>query len=334
MRYQKHLNDIERVKGVYPEPGLIRLASAERDEPYPKRLWEIFIDNLQETDVRYYPDFDYAVKELSKHVQVPPQCLTIGHGSDSVIKNVFECFVSEGSKVVTTDPCFPMYKIYGQIRKAEVCAVPYSDKRVDVPGIIEAIDDNTTLVVVSNPSSPIGDPILDVENIIRAAARKNCMVLVDEAYAEFCRLLPSMIHKYKDYGNVIVTRTFSKAAGSAGMRFGYGVSGRAVTNLLAKVKSIYEITGPTIEWMRVIINNWDLVEEYVAQVTRNKYHIIEQYEKQGYEVHDGHCNWIHTTKTDFDKSIHTKRCTLPWDDRQWTRLCIPSDEKTMELILR
>ncbi len=333
MNCLNHLNDIQRIKGNYPKPGLIRLGSAERDEPFPKLMWEKFLDCLRETDVRYYPDFDYALRVLSDHAKVPTDCLTMGHGSDSVIKNVFECFVSEGSKVVTTDPCFPMYKIYGQIRNANVEAVPYNNKRTDVPAIIDAIDANTSLVIVSNPNSPMGDLIHDIKDIIEAAAKKDCMVLVDEAYGEFANM-PSMVNEYENYSNLIVTKTFSKAVGSAGIRFGYGVSNRAVTGILAKVKSIYEITGPTIKWMEMVIHNWDLVLEYTNQVAVNKYEVIREYEKQGHEIHHGYCNWIHTTKTEFHESIDTKQCTLPWDDRQWTRLCIPSDKQTLELILK
>ena len=333
MNYLSHLSKITRIKGHYPDHNMLRLSSAERTEPFPKIMWKKFLDNLRETDVRYYPDLDRALCTLSNHTTVPAECLTIGHGSDSVIKNVFECFVNERSKVITTDPCFPMYKIYGQIRNAEVHAVPYKDKRVDVSGIIDAIDDNTSLVVLSNPSSPIGDLIHYVEDIVKAARDKDCMILIDEAYGEFANM-PSMVEKYRSYSNLIVTKTFSKAVGSAGIRFGYAVSKESTANILAKVKSIYEITGPTIRWMEMVIHNWDLVLEYTNQVAANKYIVTRELERQGYEIHHGYCNWFHTTKINFHESIDTKQCTLPWDDRQWTRLCIPSDQESLELLYR
>lgn len=335
MKFQKHLSNVERMRGSYPPPGSIRLASAERDTRFSEKMYKKFVDSLCDTDIRYYPDVDYAIDLLSKFTGVPSNNLVIGHGSDQVIKNVFECFVVEGTNVVTTDPCFPMYNVYASVMNAQVKAAGYRNKQVDVQQMLDLIDDNTSLVVFSNPSSPIGDIIYsnDISKIIQKAKSHDCVVLIDEAYREFA-VTPSMIDNYTEHENLIVTRTFSKAVGAAGLRFGYGVANETLLNILSKVKSMYEITGPTIKWMETVIDNWDEVKDYVMQVSLNKLVLCAELEKNGYEVVHGYCNWIHTTKNDYDESINTKQCKLPWDDRTWTRLCVPADKRTLELLLK
>lgn len=96
---------------------------------------------------------------------------------------------------------------------------------------------------------------------------------------------------------------------------------------------MYEVTGPTIKWMETVIDNWDDVRTYIDKVRINKDVLIAELEKQGHEVVPGYCNWIHTTKNDYNKILDTKQCKLPWDDRTWTRLCIPSRRKTVGIIL-
>lgn len=335
MKYLKHLDNIERIRGSYPKPGVIRLGSAERDIPFATELFNRYIESLCDTDIRFYPDIDYATGLLSKHANVPANNLVLGHGSDSIIKNVFECFVSEWSEVVTTDPCFPMYNIYAQIRNADIKAVPYKGKRVDVENLITQINEKTSLVIFSNPSSPIGDLLYsdEINDIIEKANHCNCIVLIDEAYGDYGSIA-SMVRNYHKHKNVIVTKTFSKAVGSAGLRFGYGVSNEKIITILSKVKNMYEITGPTIKWMETIIENWGEVENYMQQCRTNSYKLSEKLQEQGYEVEHSYCPWIHTTKLYDDESISTKQCKLPWDDRMWTRLCIPADKTTMELLLK
>jgi histidinol-phosphate aminotransferase len=334
MKFRKHLNDVERMRGPHPAPGSIRLASAERDSSFDKCMYKKFIGSLCDTDIRYYPNIDYAMSLLSDFTGVPVNHLTIGHGSDHIIKNVFECFVLEGTNIVTTDPCFPMYKVYASVMNAEVKAAGYKNKNVDIDEMIDLIDDNTSLVIFSNPCSPIGDIIYteDIERLVEKARLCGCVVLIDEAYQEFSATI-SWTKKYTQFGNVIVTKTFSKAVGAAGLRFGYGVSNEVNLNLLSKVKSMYEITGPTIKWMETVIENWSDVQNYIDNVRMNKYTVTRELEKQGYEVVPSYCNWVHTTKVEYHESINTKQCKLPWDDRIWTRLCIPSRQETVGLIL-
>ena len=336
IKYALHLNNIERMRGAYPSPDTIRLNSAERTSEIPQIIWNKYIDSLRETDIRYYPDIDHAINVIAKHTQQRAEYITLGHGSDSLIKNAFEVFAKDTigyTNIVIPDPCFVMYNIYADMMKCSVNKVAYKDKKFDVQGTIDAINIDTSLVVLSNPNSPIGDSISipDLLSIIKKAAECKCVVLIDEAYIEFSSV-ESFVSRAHLHDNVIVTRTFSKAVGAAGIRFGYAVANSRIIELLNKVKNMYEITGPTLKWIETIVDNWGMVEVYVNQIKAKRSILAHELEKD-YNVLSSECNWIHTTKTDFDDSITTRQCKLPWDDRIWTRLCIPADRYTLERLV-
>ena len=330
MKYRKHLDQVERITAPHIEEGLIRLNSAERDLPIEETIWQKFLENLKETDVRYYPNVNNAVEKIAQHEGVKPYQITVGSGSDQVIRNIFECFTNPWNNVVTTDPCFPMYSVYGKIYNVEVKQVPYRYKKVDVTSILSAIDFETSLVIISNPNSPIGDSFSesDLNSIIHRALDMNAIVAIDEAYIQFATNTKSFADHAWSYPNLIVIKTFSKAVGSAGMRFGYGISNCKLAKLLQKVKSMYEITGPTVKWVETVVDNYYEIALYCQQVKHNRSILSATLSKE-YEVVDSECNWIHTTKTDFPDHIVTRQCTLPWSDKTWTRLCVPADLQTL-----
>jgi histidinol-phosphate aminotransferase len=330
MKYRKHLDKVERVTNPHIDDNLIRLNSAERDIPLDTTMWNLFLNNLKETDVRYYPNVNTAINKIAWHEGVEPNQVTIGAGSDQVIRNIFECFVNPWNNVVTTDPCFPMYFVYGGIYNFEVKKVPYRRQKVDVTGILNAIDFSTSIVIVSNPNSPIGDSFTksDLESIIHRASDMSAIVVIDEAYIQFATDTVSLADTAWSYNNLIVVKTFSKAVGAAGIRFGYCIANTKITELLNKVKSMYEITGPTIKWVETVVDNYHEIALYSQQVKHNR-QILSMSLSTEYEVVDSECNWIHTTKTDFPDHILTRQCTLPWSDKTWTRLCIPANLQTL-----
>lgn len=334
MKYQKHLDIIERTTAPHVDDNKIRLHAAERNQPWSDKIWQKYIANLKESDIRCYPDQFRAVERIAQHERVKPNQITIGNGSDQVIKNIFECFAIPGSNVVTTNPCFPMYNVYGAISNVQVVSVPYKDKKADIEGLIDSINHDTSIVIISNPSSPVGDTFspYDLQGIINKAYIVDAVVVIDEAYIEFsdCKSLTDTLG-YNP--NIIVTKTFSKALGSAGMRFGYSISNVPHAMILSKVKNIYEITGPTLKWIETVLDNYEDVIEYTNSIKYNRLILTEQLSKY-YEVVPGQCNWIHTTKIDFPYKFTTRQCTLPWSTSTWTRLCIPGDYHLISEVLQ
>jgi histidinol-phosphate aminotransferase len=227
-----------------------------------------------------------------------------------------------------------MYFVYGNIYDFEVRKIPYKDRSKDVDGIISAIDSDTSVVIISNPNSPIGDSFTkdELDSIIQNAEAMDAIVVIDEAYIQFAEDTVSYAQTAFDYDNVIVVKTFSKSVGAAGIRFGYGIANSKITELLNKVKSMYEITGPTIKWVETVVDNYNEIALYTMTVKFNRSKLIRSLSEH-YEVVESQCNWIHTTKLDFPNNIVTRQCKLPWSNKVWTRLCVPASWDTLKAII-
>jgi len=301
MKFQKHLLNVERKKPQYSNPDKIRLHAAERDLVFGYDLWEEFFYSVKQTDIMYYPNVDKTYKDLSKFLNLSADNLIIGDGSDRIIKYIYECFAVKGLDVITTDPCFPMYKVYADLYNVNCKQIKYTEYHLDYDQLYNSINDNTSFVIISNPSSPIGDFI----------HFKEMTLLIEKA-----------------------DKTFSKAVGAAGIRFGYGIANKQIIDIMKKFSPMNEITSITGKWVSTIINNWSNVENYINNVKQNRDKATFYFLKKGYEVIPSNCNWIHVDKLDFDDNFVLRQTTLPWSDKTWTRLCIPGDEHNMRLLCK
>jgi len=335
MKFQKHLLNVERKKPQYSNPDKIRLHAAERDLVFGYDLWEEFFYSVKQTDIMYYPNVDKTYKDLSKFLNLSADNLIIGDGSDRIIKYIYECFAVKGLDVITTDPCFPMYKVYADLYNVNCKQIKYTEYHLDYDQLYNSINDNTSFVIISNPSSPIGDFIhfKEMTLLIEKAEQHEAIVVIDEAYIEF-----SGHESYSDlikiFNNLIVIKTFSKAVGAAGIRFGYGIANKQIIDIMKKFSPMNEITSITGKWVSTIINNWSNVENYINNVKQNRDKATFYFLKKGYEVIPSNCNWIHVDKLDFDDNFVLRQTTLPWSDKTWTRLCIPGDEHNMRLLCK
>ena len=186
MKVRPNLTDVVRYTSVHdPDLTKIRLNSAERNIPLPNRLFNEWLDSMLESDVRYYPDVERAINKIASFEKVSQNTITIGHGSDSIIKNIFECYTGP---VVTTTPAFPMYNVYSKIFDIPITEVPYGlDYKFPIEEFIDSITPDTSIVIFSNPNSPLGDTVSshDILRIIAKSNDCNAIVVIDEAYIEF-----------------------------------------------------------------------------------------------------------------------------------------------------
>src|SRR3990167_9466969 len=179
--------------------------------------------------VNQYPDCSLLYRKLAKNLQVSPDALLLGAGSDGIIRYVFEAFISPGDRVVITEPSFAMYAVYSQIYGAQSYKVGYIKNDcglgLDMDCLLQTIHDKQPKIVfLPNPDSPTGTILSEdqIIQILKTAAEVDAFVLIDEAYYPFSdyTVLPLL----QTFSNLIVARTFSKAWGLAGARVGYAVA--------------------------------------------------------------------------------------------------------------
>lgn len=303
----------------------LRLHSAERNDVWESDIYNQFIDSLRDTDIRYYPNVEEVRPQLKKFYNVPlGSDLMMGAGSDRCIKYFFE--LHSDKSVILSDPCFGMYNVYAHMMGMNIISVPYQLGRFDVKNTIHNITKDS-VVVLSNPSSPIGDVISrgDLLKILHCGVP----TLVDEAYIEFSEE-ESVIELTQRFPNLFVIRSMSKAQGSAGVRVGVIISQNKNIQSLMTYKDMYEVSGLALKWIQVLLNNQNSVSNYIEQVGKVKQKLIRLLVEHEYEVYDGQCNWIHirTNKPlnlpeDVEFRTH---CSIPGHyDADWIRLQISTN---------
>lgn len=191
-----------------------------------------------------YPDpRQQELKSLiSKIKGIPVKNMFIGNGSDEAIDLCFRVFCEPGvDNAVSIAPTYGMYQVAADINNVEVRQVPLGpDFSLPLEGLLTACDDNTKLIFVCSPNNPTGNAF-PVAQILSLADRFDGMLVVDEAYIDFSSQ-PSLAGFIKDFPNLIVLQTLSKAYGLAALRLGLAFADERTMSMFANVKYPYNIS--------------------------------------------------------------------------------------------
>jgi histidinol-phosphate aminotransferase len=187
-----------------------------------------------------YPDATQTDlrQQLSEYVGLGSEYLVAGNGSDELIDLLLRLFVEKGDEVITTVPTFDMYRFCTQVCCGKVVEVLRSkDFNVDVAAILAAINGKTRVIFITNPNNPTGTlmPLKDILKLVETGIP----LVIDEAYYEFAG--QTVVNLVPRFANLMVLRTFSKWAGLAGLRVGYGVFPPQIADILIKVKPPYNV---------------------------------------------------------------------------------------------
>lgn len=320
---------IERKFNKPVSHNTFRLHSSERNTKWGK-LFNEYKKSLTDEDIRFYPNTDELNPLLSEFYGYDN--FLMGFGSDRCIKYFFEAntkphWLFGKRTLVISNPSFPMYGIYSQMFDTKLKTVDYNIIKFPIDKFIKSINSNS-IVVISNPSSPIGD-IIERGDIIRIL-EKGVPTLIDEAYIEFSNQ-KSCIDLIDTYSNLYVTRTFSKAYGSAGTRFGTIFSQEKNIKKMNQYRDMYEISGLTLKWIRLICNNKTIADTYINDVKQTRTELFISLYKHGFKFIPSESNWIHIKESDLPqlpKNVEfKKKCTIPQLGNDWIRLQITDDIK-------
>jgi histidinol-phosphate aminotransferase len=188
-----------------------------------------------------YPDpAQRAVREaIGAYINVDPEQVILGNGSDEMLAFVAQLFVSPGDVVVNCPPTFGVYDFLGEVFDARTVTIARNeDFSLDMPALEQALGSGAKLLYLASPNNPTGN-VLPREQLLRILEYP-VAVLIDEAYAEFAG--ETAIDLINERGNLIVARTFSKWAGLAGLRAGYAVIPPQLVETAWKVKVPYNLS--------------------------------------------------------------------------------------------
>jgi histidinol-phosphate aminotransferase len=185
-----------------------------------------------------YPDPEQSElrKALEKYTGLGRQHIVCGMGSDELIDLILRLFLEPGDEVINCPPTFGMYPFSTDVCGGRVVDVPrIKDFTLDMAGIKKALTGKTKAIFVASPNNPTGDTATEKEIMELVGTGK--IVVVDEAYFEFSNV--TVANLVPAYSNLIVLRTFSKWAGLAGLRIGYGFFPAEIAGYLMKIKQPY-----------------------------------------------------------------------------------------------
>ncbi|HDY85676.1 hypothetical protein LCGC14_1495380 [marine sediment metagenome] len=237
----KPIEELERQYGI---KNIIKLASNENPLGPSKSALTALAKAAK--DLTRYPDGNGFILKtaLAEKYQVEPSQITLGNGSNDVLEIIARTFVSPADEVLFSQYTFAVYPIVTQAIGAKGVVAPAHNYGHDLQAMSALISDRTKLIFIANPNNPTGTCLADEElEAFIAKVPLNTLVVLDEAYVEYGDATADTISWLAKYPNLIITRTFSKAYGLAGLRVGFALSHPDVANLLNRIRQPFNVNG-------------------------------------------------------------------------------------------
>ena len=246
----------------------------------------LFIDRIKqsvlikeladEIDLRMYPE-DEEVKlreKLTGYMGVSKDYLAVGNAGDELIDRMIRLFVEKGDVAVSFTPSFAIPRLCVKRQEGEYVTVPLkSDFQIDVQGMLSKFSDKTRLLYLCSPNNPTSNQMKpeDVETLVKAFPG---IVILDEAYGEFADY--SFVPRIREFPNMIILRTFSKAFGLAMLRLGYAVANPELAKVLTEKATLpYPVSGFTIRMGIKMLDNLDIMRTAVKALKAERGKLIK-----------------------------------------------------------
>lgn len=241
----KPISELAREYGLN-EPEIVKLASNENPLGVPESARRAMIEAAAE--IARYPDsngFDLKAA-ISRKYAVPAEWITLGNGSNDILELAAHALVQPGQSIVYAQYSFAVYALATQEVGARAIVVPARDFGHDMDAMLAAIAPDTRVVFVANPNNPTGTfvPAPMMERFL-AKVPADVVVVLDEAYNEYLpvELRFDSSEWVRRHPNLLVSRTFSKAYGLAGLRVGFGLAQTELTDLLNRVRQPFNVNS-------------------------------------------------------------------------------------------
>lgn len=229
---------IEEVKRELGLKEVIKLASNETSiGPSPLAIEAI---KKEIKNINLYPEGSSRLlrEKIAQKLNLNKETIIVGNGADNIISLVGMAFINEGDEVITGEITFPAYETITKIMGGKLISVKLKDYTYDLEEIARRINERTKIIFICNPNNPTGTIVTREEvTSFMEKVPKDVIVVFDEAYYDYVgdKNYPNSVSYALEGRNVIVLRTFSKIAGIAGVRIGYGIAKQELISYLRRV---------------------------------------------------------------------------------------------------
>jgi histidinol-phosphate aminotransferase len=297
---------IEEVQKEYGLETIIKLASNENPfGPSPLAVEAIkrFI-----TEAHRYPgtiENDLRAK-LAERIdpEFDEDNIIVGNGSCDVLRMVCLAFLHGGGESIAFPSTFPMYRIYTEMFGGDLVLVRAKDYAYDLPAMAERIGDRTRLIFVCNPNNPTGTMLTQqqIDDFVDRVPER-VVVVFDEAYYHYVEDEDyADVRKYvKEGRNVIITRTFSKIHGLAGLRVGYGIAKKEMIEYLQHARSPFHVGSVNLVGAAASLDDEEHIEKSRAKNAAGKRFLYEQFDRLDLPYISTHTNFILLTELKHDE---------------------------------
>ena len=249
-------------------------------------------------DFKRYPDSDgtFLRKIIAKKFKLNQSRIILGNGSDQIFELICKAFLNRNDEVVVPQYSFIIYRIYSKLNTAKVIYAPENNFTSSVNNILSCVTSKTKIVFIANPNNPTGTYISKNEILrLRKKLRSDILLVVDDAYFEYMNFkdYECGLKLFSKFKNVIVTRTFSKIYGLAGLRIGWGYASKNIIDSLYMIKPPFNVNRPALFTAAVAIKDTAWLNKEIQHVRKWSKKFFEIFKELN----------IHTNKTNVNFAL-------------------------------
>ncbi len=244
-----------------------------------------------------YPDSEgtFLRKVLSNKFKLDKNRIILGSGSDQIFELICKTFLRKNDEVIVPKFSFIVYRIYSKMNGAKVVFSQEDNFTVSVKSILKKVTRKTKVVFIANPNNPTGTFIKKEElYFLRKKLRKNILLVLDDAYFEYVKEkdYSSALKIFSNYKNVIITRTFSKIYGLAGLRVGWGYGPQNIINALNAVKPPFNVNRPALFAAAASIKDNYWLNKEIKHVNKWNKIMFNEFKKMKIETNKSYANFL------------------------------------------
>lgn len=331
----KSIETLERELGIELK---VKLASNENPLGCSPLVYEALQQHMP--NLSRYPDphcFELRAA-LSNHWAVEPEQLIFSNGLDELFHQLCQTFVKPGESILVPEYSFLSYELVAQGLNIPVKKMPLTDWRVDVDTLIQAIDKHTKILFFANPGNPTGTYIdaQEMDKLLKAIPSE-IIVVVDEAYYEYMLQTdyPQTVHYLKQYSNLVITHSFSKAYGLAACRIGYALAHPHIIDMLNRLRSPFNINQVAQVAAVTALQDKHHLEKVVQTNHYERQKMEDFYRSQGYNIISDCANFVTLEVPETGPQMYGKllkqgiitRPLVPYGMEKYLRVSVGSTEE-------